>query len=329
MFALVPRYRADPLHSGSLVEDQQLLLDMADKGVVQFTPSKHVKDGKVLVCYDDRFIIELADQLDGVIVSNDGYRDLVHEKTSWKYIIEKRVLMFSFVRDLFMVPDDPLGRTGPNLTDFLRKGTNIQHTKICPWIGNCTFGPKCKFYHPEKERKSEKQSCDEVNWKVINEDYRLYENRQQEQLQQQQYNQQADRKLDQQQHYQFYHSQQQPEQQRQHQQHNPLYQPHFQQNQCLQHDYYHPLSPHHQQSRPYEYPVQQTIYTVPTQYYSYPPPNSQGYNNSGSMNDEEKTLYNKLIEMFPNEKERITTLMKDKPEIQDISILVGYLLQDP
>ena len=32
-----------------------------------------------------------------------------------------RLLMFSFVADIFMPPDDPLGRDGPTLDEFLQK----------------------------------------------------------------------------------------------------------------------------------------------------------------------------------------------------------------
>ena len=32
-----------------------------------------------------------------------------------------RLLMFSFVSDIFMPPDDPLGRDGPTLDEFLQK----------------------------------------------------------------------------------------------------------------------------------------------------------------------------------------------------------------
>lgn len=31
-----------------------------------------------------------------------------------------RLLQYTFVGDLFMVPDDPLGRSGPHLDQFLR-----------------------------------------------------------------------------------------------------------------------------------------------------------------------------------------------------------------
>lgn len=34
-----------------------------------------------------------------------------------------RLLQFTFVEDHFMIPDDPLGRNGPHLDDFLRQNS--------------------------------------------------------------------------------------------------------------------------------------------------------------------------------------------------------------
>lgn len=62
----------------------------------------------------------MASENDGIVVSNDNYRDLATECTEYKRVIEERVLMFSFVNDRFMPPDDPLGRSGPTLDNFLR-----------------------------------------------------------------------------------------------------------------------------------------------------------------------------------------------------------------
>lgn len=63
-----------------------------------FTPSRRV-GGRRVVCYDDRFIVKLAFESDGVVVSNDTYRDLQSERQEWKRFIEERLLMYSFVND--------------------------------------------------------------------------------------------------------------------------------------------------------------------------------------------------------------------------------------
>lgn len=47
-----------------------------------------------------------------------GYQGgCVANRTLWTL----RLLQFTFVEDHFMIPDDPLGRNGPHLNDFLRK----------------------------------------------------------------------------------------------------------------------------------------------------------------------------------------------------------------
>ncbi|XP_070968123.1 probable ribonuclease ZC3H12C [Oncorhynchus clarkii lewisi] len=44
---------------------------------------------------DDRFIVKLAYKSNGIIVSNDNYRDLACEKPEWKKLIDERLLMYS------------------------------------------------------------------------------------------------------------------------------------------------------------------------------------------------------------------------------------------
>ena len=67
-----------------------------------------------------RFILEYATQCDGIVVSSDQYRDLWQEKPQWRNTIENRLIAPTFVGDYLMFPEDPLGRTGPKLDDFLR-----------------------------------------------------------------------------------------------------------------------------------------------------------------------------------------------------------------
>lgn len=45
-------------------------------------------NGRRIVCYDDRFIIKLVVEIDGVVLLNDNYRDLVNENLKWREIIE-------------------------------------------------------------------------------------------------------------------------------------------------------------------------------------------------------------------------------------------------
>ncbi|CAF91603.1 unnamed protein product, partial [Tetraodon nigroviridis] len=68
-----------------------------------------------------RFLLHLAEKTGGVIVTNDNLRDFVDTSDTWRRIIQERLLQFTFVEDHFMIPDDPLGRNGPHLNDFLRK----------------------------------------------------------------------------------------------------------------------------------------------------------------------------------------------------------------
>lgn len=50
-----------------------------------------------------------------------------------------------------MPPDDPLGRSGPTLDNFLRMQTKKNNTALpCPYGKKCTYGNKCKYNHPER-----------------------------------------------------------------------------------------------------------------------------------------------------------------------------------
>lgn len=49
----------------------------------------------------------------------------------------------------FMPPDDPLGRSGPTLDNFLRVRRS-EPPLPCPYAKKCTYGAKCKFQHPER-----------------------------------------------------------------------------------------------------------------------------------------------------------------------------------
>jgi len=143
----VPQWRKEASNPDRPIEDQHILFELENEQILAFTPSRRV-NGQRVVCYDDRFIVKFAAENDGIIVSNDNFRDLLKENPEWKKVIDERLLMYTFVKDVFMVPDDPLGRRGPKLDTFLRKGTQ-PIPRICPYMKKCTYGSKCKFYHPK------------------------------------------------------------------------------------------------------------------------------------------------------------------------------------
>ncbi|XP_010170470.1 probable ribonuclease ZC3H12D [Antrostomus carolinensis] len=163
----VPLWRKEPPRQDSPIADQHILEELERQSILVYTPSRKVK-GKRVVCYDDRYIVKVAYEKDGVIVSNDHYRDLQNENPEWKWFIEQRLLMYSFVSNRFMPPDDPLGRHGPTLNNFLSKTPVLPEPKWqpCPYGKKCTYGNKCKFYHPERPHQAQLSVADELRAKI-------------------------------------------------------------------------------------------------------------------------------------------------------------------
>ncbi|XP_077382274.1 endoribonuclease ZC3H12A [Festucalex cinctus] len=163
----VPSWRKEKSRPDAAIKDKHILMELEKQKRVVFTPSRRV-GGKLVVCYDDRYIVKLAYESDGVIVSNDTYRDLQGENPEWKKCIEERLLMYSFVNDKFMPPDDPLGRHGPNLDNLLRTKPlpSEQRKQLCPYDKKCTYGLKCKYYHPERSNQSYLSLADELREKA-------------------------------------------------------------------------------------------------------------------------------------------------------------------
>ncbi|XP_014243277.1 endoribonuclease rege-1-like [Cimex lectularius] len=113
--AFIPQFRRR--HSST--RDSHLLDEMEKEGVLVYTPSRSVH-GRMVVSYDDRFIVEYAHKLNGIIVTRDNFRDVLQENPEWESTIANRLLMFTWVDDMLMFPRDPLGRGGPTLDRFLK-----------------------------------------------------------------------------------------------------------------------------------------------------------------------------------------------------------------
>ncbi|XP_043924948.1 probable ribonuclease ZC3H12D [Protopterus annectens] len=96
--AFVPTWRKEQPRPDTPITDQHVLEELEKRRILVYTPSRKV-NGKRVVCYDDRYIVKIAYEMDGIIVSNDNYRDLQNENPEWKRFIETKLLMYSFVSD--------------------------------------------------------------------------------------------------------------------------------------------------------------------------------------------------------------------------------------
>lgn len=160
----VPQWRKETSRTDARIKDQDLLFQLEKEKVLVFTPARRI-GGKRVVCYDDRYVLKLAVENNGIVVSNDNYRDLLNEKAEFKKVVEERLLMYSFVNDRFMPPDDPLGRSGPTLDNFLQKEPTQPEPlpPPCPYGSKkCTYGNKCKYYHPERKNIPQKSVTEKL-----------------------------------------------------------------------------------------------------------------------------------------------------------------------
>lgn len=160
--AFVPAWRKEMSNPNNQITDPHILKELEEMGYLVFTPSRRT-DRKRIVSYDDRFIVRLAMETNGIILSNDYFRDLLKENESWRDTIENRVLPYTFVENFLMIPDDPLGAKGPTLDEFLTCSSVTEHPscpkpeqsksvtekKMCKFYPKCTFGNKCAFRHPD------------------------------------------------------------------------------------------------------------------------------------------------------------------------------------
>nr|XP_033798000.1 NEDD4-binding protein 1 [Geotrypetes seraphini] len=100
------------------ITEQHFLTELQNLGILSFTPARTVL-GTRIASHDDRFLLHLAEKTGGVIVTNDNFKEFVIESPVWREIIKERLLQYTFAGDIFMIPDDPLGRYGPRLEVFL------------------------------------------------------------------------------------------------------------------------------------------------------------------------------------------------------------------
>ncbi|KAK5965752.1 Zinc finger CCCH-type domain and Ribonuclease Zc3h12a domain-containing protein [Trichostrongylus colubriformis] len=149
VLVFIPQYRREAARADCPITDKHILDELDAERRIVWTPSRRI-NGRRIVCHDDLYILKTAEEKDAVVVSNDAYRDLLREHPQYRRIVEQRLLMYSFVDGKFMPPEDPLGRYGPRLQQFLSNNSTPSTAQLCPYARKCTYGSKCKYYHPER-----------------------------------------------------------------------------------------------------------------------------------------------------------------------------------
>ncbi|KFP89012.1 PREDICTED: NEDD4-binding protein 1, partial [Apaloderma vittatum] len=147
------RTRRDPF-----ITEQDFLTQLQDVGILSLTPARMVLGARI-AAHDDRFLLHLADKTGGIIVTNDNFREFVTESLAWREIIQKRLLQYTFVGDIFMVPDDPLGRNGPRLDDFLQSDGYYRNFRSAQedFQGSGRYSPETPFFLPVPKTMSSSQ----------------------------------------------------------------------------------------------------------------------------------------------------------------------------
>lgn len=113
--AFIPQFR----RRSPSTSDTHILDKLEKLKVLVFTPSRKV-NGKMIVSYDDRMMVDYAIQSGGVIVTRDNLNDIKDESDDFKKTIEERLLMYTWVdEEIILFPKDPLGKHGPTLDEFL------------------------------------------------------------------------------------------------------------------------------------------------------------------------------------------------------------------
>ena len=90
---IVPHFKR---HKTTDAEDLKIIRLFEDHDVIKYTQSR-VPQASV---HDDRMMLELAEKVGGVIVSNDKFSDVARDKAEWKRISRDFVCTFIFVKDV-------------------------------------------------------------------------------------------------------------------------------------------------------------------------------------------------------------------------------------
>ena len=107
-------------HVPRLPEMDKLIIEELEKiGVLVSCPAR-LAGRESIRSDDDLFILETAYTKEGFVLSRDRYKQYWDCHPKYRPIIRDRLIQPTFVHDDLILPQDPLGRGGPTLDQFLR-----------------------------------------------------------------------------------------------------------------------------------------------------------------------------------------------------------------
>ncbi|OQV17342.1 putative ribonuclease ZC3H12B [Hypsibius exemplaris] len=94
--------------------DRSIIERLTRANHLKFTPARKIPraDGSHSreVAYDDPVILSMANDHDGVVVSNDFFRDLINVDPRFRRVIEERAIGFTFYKNTLCIPTDLHGK---------------------------------------------------------------------------------------------------------------------------------------------------------------------------------------------------------------------------
>jgi len=99
--------------------EREIIQNLEDKNMLYYVPSRR-SGHSYIQSDDDLFLLKTAKILDAIVLSNDQFQKEKKSHPEYSDVIEKFVIQPRFISGKLILPDDPLGKNGPKLEEFLR-----------------------------------------------------------------------------------------------------------------------------------------------------------------------------------------------------------------
>jgi len=99
--------------------DFNLLTVLDNNNYIYYTPENKKINGSTIQYDMYKYLLNICERINGIIVTQYKFKHLLENK-KYEDIINNRILYYSFIGDIFIIPDDPCGKYGPDIDEFLK-----------------------------------------------------------------------------------------------------------------------------------------------------------------------------------------------------------------